>query len=140
MKRMMFAFFLFCFIPTYAKTTIPETLLNAKTAIVKNQGALEKDFVKLCDALKKWGRFEFVEDRANADIIIQFSADIKTRNVQIPSIGSGMGSVQSQQVLVNCIRILNAKDNTSLWSDETSVESNDPRQLIAKLKSKLKKK
>jgi hypothetical protein len=140
MRRMMLAFFLFCFIQAYAKDPIPEVLLNAKAAIVKNDAALDKDFAKFCDALKEWGRFELVQDRTSADIIIWLSVDIKTRNVQVPSIGGGMGSVQSQQVLINRIRILNAKDDTPLWSDETSVESKDPKHLVANLKNKMKKK
>ena len=136
----MFAVLLLCFAQAYAKTPIPEVLLNAKTAIVKNDRALAKDFAKFCDALKAWGRFEIVEERGKADIIIWLSADIKTRNVQVPNIGGGMGGVQSQQVLVNSIRILDARDDTSLWTDETSVESSEPKHLVNKLKNKLKKK
>jgi hypothetical protein len=137
---MMFAVLLFCFTQIYAKSPISEVILNAKTAIVINDRATQKDFDKFNEALKEWGRFEFVQDRASADIIITLSADIKTRNIQIPNVGGGYGGVQSQPVLVNSIRILNAKDDTPLWSDETSVESNDPKHLIANLKNKMKKK
>jgi hypothetical protein len=126
MRRMMLVIILFCFTQTYAKEPISEVLLNAKTSIVKNDGALDKDFAKFCEVLKEWGRFEFVQERASADIIIWLAPDIKTRNVQIPSVGGGMGSVQSQQVIINTIRILNATDDTLLWSDATSVESKDP--------------
>jgi hypothetical protein len=126
MRRMMLVTILFCFTQTYAKEPISEVLLNAKTSIVKNDGALDKDFAKFCEVLKEWGRFEFVQERASADIIIWLAPDIKTRNVQIPSVGGGMGSVQSQQVIINTIRILNATDDTLLWSDATSVESKDP--------------
>jgi hypothetical protein len=140
MKNIMLVALLFCFVPSYAKAPIPEALLNAKTAVVKNDAALEKDFARFCEALKEWGRFELVPDRASADIVIWLSVDIKTRNVEIPSIGGGMGSVQSQQVLINRIRILNARDDTVLWTDDTSVDSKDPKQLISKIKSKLKKK
>jgi hypothetical protein len=138
MKRVVFALFLFCCTQGYAKTPIPDALLNAKKAIVRNDRALEKDFLKLVDALKKWGRFELVQDRASADIIILLSANLKTRNVEMPDIGGGMGSVQSQEVLVNHISILNATDYSQLWSDDTSVESNEPKDLVARLKSKLK--
>ena len=63
MRRMMFTAFLFCFIQTYAKTPIPEALLNAKTAVVINEGAEGKDFDKFCKRLKEWGRFELVQDQ-----------------------------------------------------------------------------
>jgi hypothetical protein len=131
---------LFCCSQTFAKEPLPEVLLNAKTAIVKNDGALEKDFAKFYDAMKKWGRFELVEERSKADIIVWLSADIKVRNIQIPSVNGSMGIVQSQNVIVYDIRILNEKDETPLWSDSTSVESSDPKRLVSNLQHKMKKK
>jgi hypothetical protein len=89
--------------------------------------------------MKKWGRFELVEERSKADIIVWLSADIKVRNIQIPSVNGSMGIVQSQNVIVYDIRILNEKDETPLWSDSTSVESSDPKRLVANLQHKMKK-
>jgi hypothetical protein len=137
MRRMMLAVFLFCFIPTFAKTPMPEALLNAKTAFVNNIGTEDKDFTKFCDALKKWGRFELVQDRMSADIVIKLYAEVKTRTIELPGIGGG---VQSEKVLVNCIRIVNARDDIQLWFDETSGDSKDPKQLVDKLKNKMKQK
>jgi hypothetical protein len=145
MRKMTFAVFLFCFIQTYAKTPIPEALLNAKTAVVNNAGAEDKDFARFCEALKEWGRFEFVQDRGKADIVITLSADIQNRNIQIPNTTAGAGGVfaggvRSQPVIINLINIINARDNTPLWSDETSVDSKDPKRLVANLKNRMKKK
>jgi hypothetical protein len=134
----MFALFLSCFTQTYAND-IPEALLNAKTAFVDNAGAEDKDFAKFCKALEEWGRFELVQRRGDADIAITLSAALRDRNVQQPSIGSYGGGVRTQQVLVNCIRIADARFDTFLWSGENR-DSKDPKGLVADLKNKMKKK
>jgi hypothetical protein len=141
MRRMMFAVFLFCFIQTYAKTPpIPEALLNAKTAFVENGGAEDKDFDKFCQALKEWGRFEFVKNERSADIVITLSTKLQDRTVQMPNTGGGFGGVNTEQVLISYIRIVNARDETPLWSDKTPSGSKDPRRLVDILKNKMKKK
>ena len=139
MRRMMFAVFLFCFIQAYAKDPeIPEALLNAKIAYVQRSGASEKDFTKLCEALKKWGRFELVQERKNSDITIMLSSTVETRSMERPGASGGMMS--NVQVLINHIRIMDARNDTLLWTDETSVYEKDPKILVSKLKSKMKKK
>ncbi len=138
MRRMIFVAFLFCFIQAYAKTPpIPEALLNAKTAFVGNEGAEAKDVEKLCKLLKEWGRFELVQEQKGADIVITLSTQIHSQTVQMPNVQLG-GGVTSVQILVSFIRILDARDGTLLWSDESN--SKDPGQLVSKLKSKMKKK
>jgi hypothetical protein len=138
MRRIIFAAFLFCFIQTYAKTPIPEALLNAKTAFVKNTGAEDKDFAKFCAALKKWGRFELVEDIRSADIVISLYTGIGVRNMQNPSVSGG--GVYSLNVRVNYIRITDALADTTLWSDETPGTGKNPEILVSNLKDKMKKK
>jgi hypothetical protein len=133
---MMFAVFLFCFIQSYAKPPIPEALWNAKTAVVKNGGADSKDFTKFCDALKEWGRFEFVQDKRKADIVITLSTGVGNRNMERPD----GGGVISLEVLINYIRIIDARDDTMLWSDETEGGDKNPKLLVSYLKSKMKKK
>jgi hypothetical protein len=140
MRKIMFAAFLFCFIQTYAKTPpIPEALLNAKTALAVNDGALAKDFDKLCKLLKEWGRFELVQDQGSANIIIKISTQVHYRNVQNPSVSGGISGMTRQEVLISYLRISDARDSSLLWSDETT-DSQDPKQLVDKLKSKMKKK
>jgi hypothetical protein len=138
MRKIMFAAFLICFTQTYAETPIPEALLNAKTAFVRNDGAEAKDFDKFCTLLKEWGRFELVQDRGKADIGIALSAQLQYRTVQVPSTSGGIGSVASQQVITSYIRIFNARDDTKLWSDQ--IDSKDPKSLVQRLKNKMKKK
>jgi hypothetical protein len=137
MGSIMFALLFSCFTQTFAND-IPEALLNAKTAFVENTGANDKDFAKLCKALKEWGRFELVQRRGDADIAITLSAAVRDRNVQLPNTGGYGGGVQTQQVLVNRIRIADAHYDTCLWSDENR-DSNDPKGLVANLKNKMKK-
>ena len=140
MRRMIFVAFLFCFFQAYAKTPpIPEELLNAKTAFVVNRGASVKDFEKLCNLLKEWGRFEIVQDQKNADIVFTISTRLESRIVQSPNVGVG-GGTTNVQGQVNYLTILDARDLTQLWSDQTSGDSKDPRQLVNNLKNKMKKK
>ncbi len=138
MRRMIFVAFLFCFFQAYAKTPpIPEALLNAKTAFVVNRGASVKDLEKLCNLLKEWGRFELVQDQKSADIVITISTRVQDRVVQRPGVDAGIDTIQG---LVNYLSILDAREGTELWSDQTSPGSKDPRQLVSNLKNKMKKK
>jgi len=137
---MIFVAFLFCFFQAYAKTPpIPEALLNAKTAFVVNRGASVKDFEKLSNLLKEWGRFELVQDQKSADIVITISTQMQDRIVQAPNVGIG-GGTTTIKGLVNYLSILDAREGTELWSDQTSPGSKDPRQLVSNLKNKMKKK
>ena len=140
MRRIIFVAFLFCFIQAFAKTPpIPEALLNAKTAYVGNHGAALKDYERLCNLLKEWGRFELVPDTQKADIIITISSQMQNRIYQGTNIGIS-GNVNTIQVVVNYLTILDARNLAQLWSDETSGDSNDPRQFISNLKNRMKKK
>jgi len=135
MRKVLFAVLLvFCFTQTYAKD-LPEALLNAKTAVVENARAEQKDIDKLCEALKKWGRFELVPDRSKADIVITLTTELKEQMFYGPG-----GRMQNQQVLVNYIKIFKKEDETLLWSDQTSTYSKDPKALVSNLKSKFNKK
>jgi len=139
---MIFAVFLLCFTQTYAKSPdIPEALWNAKTAYVQNSGSsTDKDYNKLSEALKKWGRFELVQDRGNTDIYIILSSSLGTQRMERPSVGGGIGGLEDIQVVINSINILNAKDGALLWTDKTSGTNSDPKSLVSKLKNKMKKK
>jgi hypothetical protein len=140
MRRILFVAFLFCFTLTYAKTTIPEALWEAKTAYVGNDGAEPKDVEKLTKLLADWGQFQIVQDRTSADILITLSTQLQTRTIRLPSTGGGLGGVNSQQVFVSTIHIYSAKDSSMLYTDETGGDSKDPKQLVDRLKNKMKKK
>ncbi len=136
MRKVWFAvLFLICFAPVYAKDEIPEALMNAKTAAVENARAEQKDFDKLIEHLTKWGRFELVQDKSKADIVITLTREAREQMVNGPG-----GRMQNQQYLTNRINIFQREGNALLWSDETSSYSKDPKSLVSKLKSKLKSK
>lgn len=145
MQRMVaIAVLLLCFVPAYAKdkNEIPEELWDAKNAVVRNSGSEMKDYEKLIRLLKEWGRFEILEEGKSAeqkiDIVITLSTRLETRTVRMPSVGGGLGGFTSQQVLLSAINIFNFEDGTLLWTDETT-SSKDPKQLVDKLKGKMKK-
>jgi hypothetical protein len=140
MRRIFFTAFIFCFVLSYAKPNIPEALWNAKTAYVGNDGAEPKDVEKLSKLLGEWGQFQIVQDKTTADIVITLSTQLQTRTIRLPNTGGGFGGMNSQQVLVSTIRIFNAKDSSTLYTDETGGDSKDPKQLVDRLKHKMKKK
>jgi hypothetical protein len=139
MRKIMLTAFLFCFIQAFAKTPVPDTLWDAKTAIVANEGATAKDFEKLGKLLKDWGRFELVQSESQADIVISLSTKIEYQTVRLPNTGGGLGGINSQQVFVSYLRILNRRDGSELWTDHTTNGSRDPGQLVRKLKNAMKK-
>jgi|WetSurMetagenome_2_1015567.scaffolds.fasta_scaffold1416285_1 hypothetical protein len=115
--------FLLSTIALAKEPSIPKALLNAKTAFVYNDGAKAKDFDKFCEALKKWKRFSFVQDRRSADIIIELH----------PLRWTG----RAGKFEVNRIRIFNAL-NTLLWEDQTDYQWPNASKLISNLKIKMK--
>ncbi len=140
MRRILFAAFLLCFIQAYAKTPeVPDELLTAKKAYVKNEGAQPKDLEKFIKLLTDWGRFELVNNPASADIVISLNTQLQYRTVRLPSTSGGFGGINTQQVLISYIKIFNTKDSSQLWSDET-LDTKDPKYLVDNLKSKMKKK
>jgi hypothetical protein len=121
---------------------LPETLINAKTAFVLNQGATDKDFDKLCKELKKWGRFSLVQDpSSSADILISLTVIFVVEGVgptvstisidPAPRISLGLN-----QYLANVVRIVDGWG--LLYSDATAEHSKNPRILVSNLKRKMK--
>ena len=98
------------------------------------------DFEKLRTLLKEWGQFELVQDAKSADIVINISTQLQNRTVQMPNVGGMSSGMTTVQVPVSYLRILDTRDGTLLWSDETTGDSKDPRQLVDKLKRRMKKK
>jgi hypothetical protein len=141
MRRMIVVAFLLCFIQAYAKSpVIPEALFNAKTAVIINAGAEAKDIEKLRGLLKEWGRFEIIQNKSAADITFTLSTQIENKTIQLPNIGGGLGGISTQQVPVSYLQILDAHDGSQLWSDKTIGTSKDPKQLVNKLRDRMKKK
>jgi hypothetical protein len=121
------------------KAPLPAKLKSAKTAFLVNDGVWYKVHDKFYAELKKWGRFQIVESKEEADIVIVLSA-------RAGEVG-GAVAVPSGQVVIGgseskfFVRITDAKDGTPLWSDSTSeamLVSNSAKRFVKTLKQRLK--
>jgi len=77
MSRAMFLvgfLFLCSASPCFPKNHSPvyQKVLSAKTVYVENHGSA-KDLDRAYDELKKWGRWEILQDKVNADLILVLS-------------------------------------------------------------------
>jgi len=100
-------------VPTYAEQ-LPEALRNAKTAFFNHTGARSRDFDRFCEAFENWGRFEIVSDGSKADTAGTLSREHKDQFVDEPN-----GQRMSRPVMMNCIRISNARDDAPPYSDDS---------------------
>jgi hypothetical protein len=138
MRKAVWFAILFLFAQSFAASKLPEALLNAKTAYLRNDGSEAKDFEKFCALIQEWGRFEIVQSMDKADISIALSTQLQFKTVRLPNTGGGFGGINTQQVITSYIRITSVKDAASLYSDQ--VESKNPKSLVQSLKSSLKNK
>jgi hypothetical protein len=139
MRKVMIALFL-CFpFSAFAQAPIPDVLMNAKTAFIFNDGAWYKAYDKFYNEFKKWNRFEFVQEKERADIIIVLSNKPGELGVGIAGSNPIIGISESKFFL----RITNARDGTPLWADYTGeafLVSNSPKKLVSNLRNRMEKK
>jgi hypothetical protein len=134
MQRIAFLLLL-CFpFPTFAQAPIPDALMKAKTAFVVNESAKAKDYDSLYNELNKWGRFELVQDKQKADIIIVLSAKIGEESAMV---APGGGVFIGQSETKHYIRITKASDNSLLWSDAADHPHGNPKKLVSNLKKRI---
>lgn len=62
------------FVPVSAQAPIPQTLREAKTVYLINDGASQGMMDDVAKELIKWGRFDLVDNEAAADITITLGA------------------------------------------------------------------
>jgi len=146
--RYLLGFILLLPMVVFAKDPpLPEALLNAKTAVVYDSWAADsidndKDFDKFCKELKKWGRFQFVQDRESADIVIYLSS----RKIEIRKSTAGLSpyerGLQRQEIYTaNEIVIWDARNHTLLWSDSINDSTTkNPKFLVSRLKHRMEQK
>ena len=94
------------------KAPLPAKLTTAKSAFVVNDGVPAKLLDKVYSELKKWGRFQLVESKQDADIVITLSRGA-TSGGFVAVRGFGGGAV----VTDISIRITDAADDLQLWAD-----------------------
>ena len=125
---------------------LPAKLVGAKTAFLVNDGTWSKAYDKFYAELKKWNRFQFVESRDQADIMIVLSTKPGELTGAVPVLSTG-GSATSGVVIGGSeskfyIRITDGKDGTPLWSDvtgEAMLVSNSPKKLVSNLRKRMEK-
>jgi hypothetical protein len=104
---------------------IPEALFYAKTAYVVNDGAMTTHEGSFINNLRKWGRFELVEEKAAADIVILYS----TRPEYASFAGNNPGP--------DCYMVVtNGSDTSLLWFDSGYV-ANGGLRFIVNLRKKM---
>jgi hypothetical protein len=101
---------------------LPKTLLEAKTAMLVNEGVHRKTFDALYRAMKEWGRFRIVQEAKEADVIVSIS------------VSSGLD--RKFQLL-----IAESNSSTTLGADETNdwiTASRPAKKLVSNLRQRLK--
>jgi hypothetical protein len=100
------------------KPPLSPALLQAKKAYLDNRTHASVGD-KAYASLKKWDRFEMVNDPKDADIIFVFSLE-ETSGKVVSSSGQGFGSVRSTYIPNNgstTMTVIDAKTQTTLYSD-----------------------
>jgi hypothetical protein len=110
---------------------LPATVLAAKTVFIDNQTGMAKLGDRAYEELKKWGRFQIVADRKQADLIFLLSAQERDGGY-VTSGGGQTGTVDSSgnirtssdptytthvTVGYTYLTVFDAKSGDNLWSD-----------------------
>jgi|SRR5215472_3307530 len=91
---------------------LPAKLKAAKSVLLVNDGVSAKLFDKVYSELKKWNRFQIVESKDDADVVMTLSHGSTTGAVA----GSKTG-IFGISVADISVRVSDAKDDMPLWAD-----------------------
>jgi len=103
---------------------LSEALFNAKTAYVLNDGTSATPYNSFLDYFKKWARFELVEEKEKADIVIVFS----TRPEYAP-VGTDSR--------MDCYMIVTKNSDASVLWTGAGYTVNGGKKLISNLRKKM---
>ena len=113
-----------CAIPAVAKTLkapLPEQLFQAKTAYIDNRSGEADILDKGYTALKEWGRYDVIQDKAKADIVFVFTVSTETRGSYTAGNVTDNGDVQatttSTRVGYTTMTVLDPSNGQILFSD-----------------------
>jgi len=110
---------------------IPRALLTAKRAYLLNEAGDLKRFDSLADELRKWGRFELVDQKDNADVLIVFGKIVKGQA------GSARNSGYVAPVERVTLEIRDRTDESLLWREETGPLFSPEQRLTKHLRERL---
>jgi hypothetical protein len=113
-KLLLFAFLAVFSLTAAAgqKAPLPTKLKSAKTLLLVNEGVSAKLFDKVYAELKKWNRFQLVEGKQDADVVMALS-----RGSMSGAIAGSKGSIFGIAAADFSVRITDARDDTPLWAD-----------------------
>jgi hypothetical protein len=105
---------------------LPEAVVRAHTVFLENEtGFVELQYAAVLE-LSKWGRFDIVESREKADLVMRLDGGSHVREVpegQFPT-RPGVNAFADSEIPKGHTRIalLDPKTNTLLWSDTHKTE------------------
>lgn len=105
---------------------LPDAVTHAHTLFLENETGFNELEYTLVLEISKWGRFDVVDSREKADLIIRLDNGNHVRALpdgQFPSSGS-MNAVSDTEIPKGHTRIalLDPKTNSVLWSDTHKTE------------------
>jgi len=120
---------LFCFIPTRVHSgpkPLPDAVAHAHTVFLENETGFNELQYTLVLELSKWGRFDLVDAREKADLVIRLDNGNHVRSVPDGQLSSrpGVNAFAEGEVPKGHTRIalLDPKTNSVLWSDTHRTE------------------
>jgi hypothetical protein len=111
-----------CFIPLLANAfpqALPDAVTHAHTVFLENETGFNELQYTLILELSKWGRFDVVDAREKADLILRLDNGNHVRVVPEGQAPSAVNAAPESEVPRGHTRIslLDPKSNSVLWSD-----------------------
>jgi hypothetical protein len=118
----------FCFIPLLAHAvpqSLPDSVTHANTIFIANETGYNELAYTLVLELSKWGRFDLVDSREKADLILRLDNGNHVRALpdgQYPGTNAFADSGPAVPKGYTRIALLDPKTNAMLWSDTHKTE------------------
>jgi len=118
----------FCFIPLLAHATpqsLSDTITHAHTIFIANETGYNELGYTLVLELSKWGRFDLVDSREKADLVLRLDNGNHVRALpdgQYPGTNAFADSGPAVPKGYTRIALLDPKRNAVLWSDTHKTE------------------
>lgn len=123
---------------------LPQKIKTARTVFLSVQtDVADTHLDALYSEIKKWGRWEIVDDPAKADLILLMSMQDAGQGSIATGFGNyATGSVVAVPILLHnyYLHVIDAKSNSILWTASTNqrvMRSHEPKRLVKKLRERL---
>lgn len=104
---------------------LPDVVVRAHTVFLENETPFNELQYTAVMELTKWGRFDLVDSREKADLVMRLSSASHTRALPPGQFPSGATNAVSESEIpagYTRISLLDPKTNTVLWSDMHKTE------------------